>query len=264
MTVNYIYGVLHFEEGPDLYVKDYYSNAYVLRFHLTDDITKTELFSGDKHSGNPNSDNDVYFKSPNYNPLATVSYLFRIAEDLSWYSYKGMDIVKIKKDNPLEGIIEKTSADKTWGFVAHTNIDKKRIEITDERNGNTIEFILENDYNKKKKKALKAQLDLTSHLGVLYLLPESCRGPLDDYGECMDVLSSCKYLLRCKVPAATKKQLEWCSKVLKVDENAAGKLNKYQASELLDYFFNNNQVYDYDERKEVWEYYRELTVNKTA
>lgn len=123
-------GTIYTKNG-NLYVKDFYSNKYVIKVTLTDDENEQMYFRGYHHGGNPESDNDVYSTPPNFKPLMAVRDILKRPE-MSYIQYKR-----------IEYTIDESNTKRIPSYSEkYKGLNGKKVSVTDLANGKEVVFMV--------------------------------------------------------------------------------------------------------------------------
>lgn len=131
----------------------------------------------------------------------------------------------------------------------------------------SIQFVPENVTNTPKRRAAIAWREkvkkVCETIGVLWNCPNECWWKYG-YHKCTEEIylrlsGICNEYIEGKkeIASCSPKQAIWVAKMLGCSEEAASKLNKFQASEVLDYMFDDTGMFD-KEKEEIKEYYNKI------
>ena len=146
------------------------------------------------------------------------------------------------------------------------------IKIGADRFGNnpkyTIEWVPESVTRTSKRNTSELHLqkvrEVCQKIGVLYNCPNNCwefkRYKKTTEYDYQSAISNCDAILNGieEIPLCSPKQANWVVKIMGTTIDKAMKLNKYQASEILDYGFNSENFYSEEEVNKVKNFYNEI------
>ena len=260
-----LFGEIKTENGL-FYVKEYYSNGYVVRFSLTDNEEEQLCFSGEHISGPgvTEKDGDVYRSGPNYGPFMSVRDVLR-SKEMEYLGFKSITVMLEDFEGNVGG---KYNLPPHYG--KYRGITGKKAEVTDLVNGIKTEFLVTSDYiNKLKNKLNEQQTLVFEKIGTMNKLPEGCVVPetRDKAFEPFNYYSAigyCKRIIESDIPVKkiTPKQIPHVAKFLGVSDEEVSNFNVFQGMEILDKAFNWQEPELDSDIEELKEHYLKLMSKK--
>lgn len=176
------------EQGKILYVESYKNSRSSIKYTLTENQDNAEIFWGQssKVGGNPNSDNDIYGRTPNFTPFLSLRDILKCKE-LEYLRVKRINLEEFDFDNGQR--LRKRNVPEY--YKKYKGVYGKKVEIIDIPNNKTIAFTIppQSEEDKLIQKFLMYNLCSCGHTFVLRDGPYGKFFGCKDYPHCKNTLS---------------------------------------------------------------------------
>lgn len=178
---------------------------------------------------------------------------FEMSERVFDLLSSNVDYVKTIYGWSMTGLSNRMAKDEGAVVIsfAANRIERHMVEIRFEKKTDTC-------LERAKSECFKALSDLSDYCGTISATP--CRDFFtrnSDSYTYKRIAGEAKSYIGTELPLCSEKQALWVSRKMECPIEVASKLNKYQASEILDYFFNDEQMPGVD----VVKFYRNVIDN---